>query len=141
MYLEAISIKNTKSQSMPEDLQDSSSNDRPMALVDLSSFSPRDLEFIVKFSEEHGPDTFRQLLQSICPSIFGHELVKGNLNTIVHIVSLKISCYFIFGYLLIQFPQFSYILSCNCDIICNCDNIAPTYSELDEKENIQKYLY
>lgn len=111
MYLEAISIKNTKSQSMPEDLQDSSSNDRPMALADLSSFSPRDLEFIVKFSGEHGPDTFRQLLQSICPSIFGHELVKGNLNTIVHIVSLKISCYFIFGYLLIQFPQFSYILS------------------------------
>ncbi|CAN6581092.1 unnamed protein product [Malus baccata var. baccata] len=79
LYLEAISIKNTKSQSMPEDLQDSSSNDRPMALVDLSSFSPRDLEFIVKFTEEHGPDTFRQLLQSICPSIFGHELVKAGI--------------------------------------------------------------
>ncbi|XP_068318869.1 probable DNA helicase MCM8 [Pyrus communis] len=79
LYLEAISIKNTKSQSMPEDLQDSSSNDTPMALVDLSSFSPRNLEFIVKFSGEHGPDTFRQLLQSICPSIFGHELVKAGI--------------------------------------------------------------
>lgn len=77
MYIEAVSIKNSKSQSMPEDLQDSNSNARPTEQVDLFSFSPRDLEFIVKFSEEHGSDVFRQILQSICPSIYGHELVKG----------------------------------------------------------------
>lgn len=77
LYLEAVSIKNSKSQSMPEGAQDSSSNAGSLALVD--SFSPRDLEFIVKFLEEHGPDTFRQLLQSVCPSIYGHELVKGNM--------------------------------------------------------------
>ncbi|XP_024188305.2 probable DNA helicase MCM8 [Rosa chinensis] len=77
LYLEAVSIKNSKSQSMPEGVQDSSSNAGSVALVD--SFSPRDLEFIVKFSEEHGPDTFRQLIQSICPSIYGHELVKAGI--------------------------------------------------------------
>ena len=77
LYLEAISVKNSKSQSTPEDLKDSNSNARPTELFDLFSFSSRDLEFIVKFSEEYGSDTFRQLLHSICPSIYGHELVKG----------------------------------------------------------------
>ncbi|XP_050379375.1 probable DNA helicase MCM8 [Argentina anserina] len=78
LYIEAVSIKNSKSQSMAEGARDSSSNNAgSVALVD--SFSPRDLEFIVKFSEEHGPDTFRQLLQSICPSIYGHELVKAGI--------------------------------------------------------------
>lgn len=48
-------------------------------MSDLYSFSPRDLEFIVKFSEEHGPDVFRQMIHSICPSIYGHEIVKGKL--------------------------------------------------------------
>lgn len=68
---------NSKSQSVAEDLQDTNSNARAMELSDLFSFSARDLEFIVKFSEEHGSDIFRQILQSICPSIYGHELVKG----------------------------------------------------------------
>lgn len=80
LYIEAVSIKNSKSQSMPEDLQDSNSNARPTEQVDLFSFSPRDLEFIVKFSEEHGSDVFRQILQSICPSIYGHELVKAGIT-------------------------------------------------------------
>ena len=62
---------------MPEDLQDSSCNPRRTELADLLSFSPRDLEFIVMFLEEHGSDVFRQILQSICPSIYGHEVVKG----------------------------------------------------------------
>lgn len=80
LYLEAVSIKNSKSQSLHEDSGDSNSNARATELVDLFSFSPRDLEFIVKFSEEHGSDIFRQILQSICPSIYGHELVKGEYN-------------------------------------------------------------
>ncbi|EOY07748.1 Minichromosome maintenance 8 [Theobroma cacao] len=80
LYIEAVSIKNSKSQSVPEDLQDSDSNARATELVDLFSFSPRDLEFIVKFSEEHGSYVFRQILQSICPSIYGHELVKAGIT-------------------------------------------------------------
>ena len=77
LYLEAVSIKNSKSQSTPEDLQESNPKARPTELFDLFSFSSRDLEFVVKFAEEHGSDLFRQILQSICPSIYGHELVKG----------------------------------------------------------------
>uniref|UniRef100_F6HQU8 DNA helicase n=1 Tax=Vitis vinifera TaxID=29760 RepID=F6HQU8_VITVI len=80
LYLEAVSIKNSKSQYISEDLQDSNADARATELLDLFSFSPRDLEFIVKFSEEHGSDRFRQILQSICPSIYGHELVKAGIT-------------------------------------------------------------
>ncbi|XP_022145599.1 probable DNA helicase MCM8 [Momordica charantia] len=80
LYLEAVSIKNSKSQSTPEEFQDSDSNARATELLDLFSFSPRDLEFIVKFSGEYGSDVFRQILQSICPSIYGHELVKAGIT-------------------------------------------------------------
>ncbi|XP_010253506.1 PREDICTED: probable DNA helicase MCM8 isoform X2 [Nelumbo nucifera] len=80
LYLEAVSIINSKSQSVSEDLQDTSANIRTTEMLDLYSFSQRDLEFIVKFSEEHGSDIFRQILQSICPSIYGHELVKAGIT-------------------------------------------------------------
>ncbi|KAJ9181622.1 hypothetical protein P3X46_009734 [Hevea brasiliensis] len=80
LYLEVVSIKNSKSQSASYDLQDSKSNDRATELSDLYSFSPRDLEFIVKFSEEYGSDIFRQIIQSICPSIYGHEPVKAGIT-------------------------------------------------------------
>uniref|UniRef100_A0A5B7BZM9 Probable DNA helicase MCM8 n=1 Tax=Davidia involucrata TaxID=16924 RepID=A0A5B7BZM9_DAVIN len=80
LYLEVVSIKNSKSQSMPDDLQDTNADARATELFDLFSFSPRDLEFIVKFSEEHGPAIFRQIVQSICPSIYGHELVKAGIT-------------------------------------------------------------
>ncbi|KAJ8538310.1 hypothetical protein K7X08_014850 [Anisodus acutangulus] len=79
LYLEVVSITNSKSQSTPEGAQDNS-NARATELFDLYSFSPKDLEFIVKFSEEHGSDVFRQILQSICPSIYGHELVKAGIT-------------------------------------------------------------
>ncbi|ESW34715.1 hypothetical protein PHAVU_001G174700 [Phaseolus vulgaris] len=80
LYLEAVSIKNSKSQSMSEDLQDSNPKTRPAELFDLFSFSSKDLEFVVKFAQEHGSDLFRQILQSICPSIYGHELVKAGIT-------------------------------------------------------------
>ncbi|KDP29072.1 hypothetical protein JCGZ_16461 [Jatropha curcas] len=80
LYLEGVSIKNSKSQSTSFDFQDSKSNARATELSDLFSFSPRDLEFIVKFSEEYGSDIFRQIIQSICPSIYGHELVKAGIT-------------------------------------------------------------
>ncbi|XP_057778999.1 probable DNA helicase MCM8 [Salvia miltiorrhiza] len=80
LYLEVVSITNSKSQSVPEDAQDTDINARSSEHLDLYSFSPRDLEFIVKFSEEHGSDVFRQILQSVCPSIYGHELVKAGIT-------------------------------------------------------------
>ncbi|KAL8527636.1 hypothetical protein ACS0TY_005476 [Phlomoides rotata] len=80
LYLEAVSVRNSKSQSVPEDPQNTDTNARSSENLDLYSFSPRDLEFIVKFSEEHGSDVFRQILQSICPSIYGHELVKAGIT-------------------------------------------------------------
>lgn len=70
LYLEAVSVINSKAQA-------SSESDGASALFDLNTFSQKDLEFVVKFSEEHGPDVFRQMLHSFCPSIYGHELVKG----------------------------------------------------------------
>ena len=82
LYLEVVSIINSKSQSVSEDAQDTNISHRSSEHLDLYSFSPRDLEFIVKFSEEHGSDVFRQILQSVCPSIYGHELVKGTRTAI-----------------------------------------------------------
>ncbi|MCD9641047.1 DNA replication licensing factor mcm8 [Datura stramonium] len=79
LYLEVVSITNSKSQSTSEGSQDNS-DARATELFDLYSFSPKDLEFIVKFSEEHGSDVYRQILQSICPSIYGHELVKAGIT-------------------------------------------------------------
>ncbi|BAT85684.1 hypothetical protein VIGAN_04325600 [Vigna angularis var. angularis] len=80
LYLEAVSIKNSKSQSTSQDLQDSNAKTRPAELFDLFSFSSKDLEFVAKFKREHGSDLFRQILQSICPSIYGHELVKAGIT-------------------------------------------------------------
>ncbi|KAG6437372.1 hypothetical protein SASPL_102287 [Salvia splendens] len=80
LYLEVVSIINSKSQSVSEDARDTNISARFSEHLDLYSFSPRDLEFIVKFSEEHGSDVFRQILQSVCPSIYGHELVKAGIT-------------------------------------------------------------
>lgn len=78
LYLEAVSVRNSKSQST-EDVRVTNSESGAYMLFDFFSFSPRDLEFFVKFSEEHGSDIFRQIVHSFCPSIYGHELVKGML--------------------------------------------------------------
>ncbi|XP_074275428.1 putative DNA helicase MCM8 isoform X2 [Silene latifolia] len=80
LYLEGVSVTNSKSQSIPEGSQYTTADARASEMSDLFSFSPRDLEFIVKFSEEHGPDVFRQIIQSVCPSIYGHELVKAGIT-------------------------------------------------------------
>ncbi|XP_020252648.1 probable DNA helicase MCM8 isoform X2 [Asparagus officinalis] len=80
LYLEAVSIRNSKSQSVSEDFQVANSQARDKMLFDFLSFTSKDLEFIVKFSEEYGSDIFRQILQSLCPSIYGQELVKAGLT-------------------------------------------------------------
>ncbi|THU55540.1 hypothetical protein C4D60_Mb11t07640 [Musa balbisiana] len=78
LYLEAVSVRNSKSQST-EDVRVTNSESGAYMLFDFFSFSPRDLEFFVKFSEEHGSDIFRQIVHSFCPSIYGHELVKAGI--------------------------------------------------------------
>lgn len=80
LYLEAVSVRSSKSQSTIEDSRDPISDSKATELSDLFSFTTRDLEFIVKFYKEYSSDIFRQILQSICPSIYGHELVKAGIT-------------------------------------------------------------
>ncbi|KAL8140722.1 hypothetical protein V2J09_006743 [Rumex salicifolius] len=80
LYIEAVSVKNSKLQRVLADSEDVDVDARVTEMSDLFSFSSRDLEFIVKFKEEHGSDILRQIVQSICPSIYGHELVKAGIT-------------------------------------------------------------
>ncbi|KAJ3703254.1 hypothetical protein LUZ61_006959 [Rhynchospora tenuis] len=77
LYLEAVSVINSKAQASSES---ENAGFGATALFDLHTFSQKDLEFVVKFSEEYGPDVFRQMLHSFCPSIYGHELVKAGIT-------------------------------------------------------------
>ncbi|KAG6489652.1 hypothetical protein ZIOFF_050928 [Zingiber officinale] len=78
LYLEAVSIRSLKSNNTA-DVQENNSKSGACMLSDFISFSPKDLEFVVKFFEEHGSDVFRTILHSLCPSIYGHELVKAGI--------------------------------------------------------------
>ncbi|XP_023641156.1 probable DNA helicase MCM8 isoform X2 [Capsella rubella] len=80
LFIEAVSVKNSKRQSAFDKSEDSSSSTQSADVGDLYSFSQRDLEFIVKFKEEYGSDTFRRILHSVCPSIYGHEIVKAGIT-------------------------------------------------------------
>lgn len=71
LYLEAISVRNSKVHAA------SGNSDAASGSFGFQAFTEKDLEFISKFKEEHGADVFRQILHSFCPSIYGHELVKG----------------------------------------------------------------
>jgi len=62
LYLEGNSITNTKASEKGDDTQ---------------SFSTTDLEAIREMGCE--PDIFRLIIHSICPAIFGHEIVKVGL--------------------------------------------------------------
>ncbi|KAF8069353.1 hypothetical protein N665_1141s0014 [Sinapis alba] len=79
LFIEAVSVKNSKKQSAFENSEDSRSGVQSADDGELYSFSQRDLEFIVKFNEEYGSDTFRRILHSVCPSIYGHEIVKAGI--------------------------------------------------------------
>lgn len=45
----------------------------------MPAFTEKDLEFVIKFHSECGAGIFRHLVQSVCPAIYGHELVKAGL--------------------------------------------------------------
>jgi len=74
LYLEAISVRNLKSHAVSDE------EIRASGIPNFQTCSDRDLEFVVKYKERHGPDVFRQMLQSFCPSIYGHELVKAGIT-------------------------------------------------------------
>uniref|UniRef100_A0ACD5U2I4 Uncharacterized protein n=1 Tax=Avena sativa TaxID=4498 RepID=A0ACD5U2I4_AVESA len=80
LYLEAISIRNSKGHAVSENSGASSTNTLPSGSFSFESFTDKDLEFIFEYNNEHGPDLFRQILHSFCPSIYGHELVKAGIT-------------------------------------------------------------
>lgn len=53
----------------------------------LQTLTTQDHEAIADFIEGAGSDAFRQILHSICPSIFGHELVKGIMTLTLRFLS------------------------------------------------------
>jgi DNA helicase MCM8 len=75
LYIEAVSVVNSKDTNKEGQLEpnEQKAPGPPNALA----FTSRDLEFVTAFAEETGSDLFRTILHSICPSIYGHELVKG----------------------------------------------------------------
>ena len=77
LYLEAISVRNSKAQAVPENSDASSTDILASGSFSFETFTDKDLKFIIEYNNEHGSDVFRQILQSFCPSIYGHELVKG----------------------------------------------------------------
>ncbi|GLI71641.1 hypothetical protein VaNZ11_016915 [Volvox africanus] len=88
LYLEAVSLTCPRQQLQASGLQASALGDAvggfggAGALLPrgpsggLPSFITNDLAFVVKFCELHGGDQLRQLVQALCPSIYGNELVK-----------------------------------------------------------------
>ncbi|KAG2451618.1 hypothetical protein HYH02_003399 [Chlamydomonas schloesseri] len=83
MYLEAVSLSRPRQQLQGEVplLGDSSAAAAglPAGPSALPSFITRDLAFVVTFCERHGGDQLRQLVHALCPSIYGHELVKAGI--------------------------------------------------------------
>ncbi|KAG6580586.1 putative DNA helicase MCM8, partial [Cucurbita argyrosperma subsp. sororia] len=78
LYLAAVSIKNSKSQSIHLRSCNILTLMQEKSSCLIFSHSPKRLQFIMKFfSGECGSDVFCQILQSLCSSIYGHELVKG----------------------------------------------------------------
>lgn len=77
LYLEAVSVTNTRSQRSEDG--ESEGDLRMASSSHQLSFTSQDYEAIANFIEGAGSDAFRQILHSICPSIFGHELVKAGI--------------------------------------------------------------
>lgn len=75
LYLEAVSVINTRSQQS----KDGESEDSAKTAMSskIQAFTSQDYEAIANFIEGARSDAFRQIVHSICPSIFGHDMVKG----------------------------------------------------------------
>eukprot|EP00762_Andalucia_godoyi_P000658 ANDGO_05253.mRNA.1 putative DNA helicase MCM8 len=69
LYIDAVSVVNQKSSSQQH--QSSSSGSA------IDQFSPQDLAAIRELQRQ--PDLFRILVHSLCPTIYGHDIVKAGL--------------------------------------------------------------
>ncbi|WIA40343.1 hypothetical protein OEZ86_013710 [Tetradesmus obliquus] len=49
------------------------------AAPNMPDFTLKDLQFILTFTEAYEGDQLRQLVSALCPTIYGHELVKAGL--------------------------------------------------------------
>ncbi|MEW5300243.1 MAG: hypothetical protein WDW36_003185 [Sanguina aurantia] len=82
IYLDAISVVNGRPSNRPSH-SDLNAAEGIVPGCDVAPgmppFTQKDLEFVIKFSEDYEGDQLRQLVQSLCPSIYGHELVKAGL--------------------------------------------------------------
>nr|CAB3461236.1 unnamed protein product [Digitaria exilis] len=74
LYLEAISVRNLKS------CADSGEEIRASGICDIQTITESHRDFAAAYKNQHGADVFRQILQSFCPSIYGHELVKAGIT-------------------------------------------------------------
>ncbi|GKB58184.1 probable DNA helicase MCM8 [Tanacetum coccineum] len=89
LYLEGILVKNSKSQSVSETLQNTEPAAKATDLLDLYSFSQRDLEFVSKFSLEHGPDVFPGITLALFGGVRKHSIdqnkvpVRGDIHAII----------------------------------------------------------
>ncbi|CAD6271896.1 unnamed protein product [Miscanthus lutarioriparius] len=73
LYLEAVSVRKSKSHAVSDkEIQAS-------GICHFQSCTEKD-DFAVKYRERYGTDVFRRILQSFCPSIYGHELVKAGIT-------------------------------------------------------------
>ncbi|KAG7017341.1 putative DNA helicase MCM8, partial [Cucurbita argyrosperma subsp. argyrosperma] len=92
LYLAAVSIKNSKSQSIHLRSCNILTLMQEKSSCLIFSHSPKRLQFIMKFfSGECGSDVFCQILQSLCSSIYGHELVVLDLAKINYGKRLQLS--------------------------------------------------
>ena len=48
-------------------------------VADAPEMSPSDLEFIVRFTEECAGEQFKHLVHSLCPTIYGQDMVKAGM--------------------------------------------------------------
>lgn len=72
LYIDVNAITKVRSLSSTVDVDEGNAEQNTK---DGFAFSTRDLQCIQQISRE--PDLFNQLVNSLCPSIFGHEIVKG----------------------------------------------------------------
>ncbi|CAD7699627.1 unnamed protein product [Ostreobium quekettii] len=91
LYIEAVSITNARGQGarqLPDvaaPFRACTQDERPRLQAPLATIPPpcginfthRDLEFIVKFSQVYCGRQLQMLVRSLCPSIYGHEVVKA----------------------------------------------------------------
>ena len=48
-------------------------------VVETPALTPSEMEFIVRFTEECDGEQFKHLVHSLCPTIYGQEMVKAGM--------------------------------------------------------------